>query len=214
MDIPIQIANGTSPVIVRADDPYSPLFYATLVLAIATFGLAIVVFLGNKKSNENTRESNNILKTEMRFRMKPLLVIEDNGSHRPTDVTLPTMLNVLIKNVGMASARKITIRIMPTNDTQIELLVKNVNENDQGLPIGTLPRNGCITFPRAVDMQGNFYIAIWFEYSYFEDEKDRSVVVFAIQVGERQIPPIWYDKEDIIEAQKKHKDFMDGKIGA
>lgn len=87
MDIPIQIANNTSSIVVRADDPYNPLFYATIALAIFTGVLALVVFIGNLQTNRNTRksliqsaesnrltqQSNDLIRTEIESTFRPML---------------------------------------------------------------------------------------------------------------------------------------------
>ncbi|MDE2589298.1 MAG: hypothetical protein KGL95_06495, partial [Patescibacteria group bacterium] len=66
IDIPIQIANMTSPVIVRAEDPWSPLTIATILLTIITFILVVVTYFGNKWTNENTKKSNQMLELELK----------------------------------------------------------------------------------------------------------------------------------------------------
>ena len=213
VDPVIQIPNGTHQVIVQVSDPN------TILLVLVTIGLAVVTGILAGITYKGNRDSNYLLRLDIKNRMKPLLVIE-----KVTTGEIPNLggdglsyFHIIIKNEGMVTARKIKMKIMPTNNSDIENLVKELKPENGGIQLGTLTKNGKTTFFRVIEKQGNNHIALWFDFTYLKKESERTVAIIHFtpnNVPQEYSLPTWYDQEDIEEAEKRHKDTMGGKISA
>lgn len=69
---PIQIINNTGTVSIQHDD-----FIISVVLVIATFAGVAVAIVASWLSNKRTKESNELLKTELESRLRPWLSLTD-----------------------------------------------------------------------------------------------------------------------------------------
>lgn len=209
MDSLIQIPNGTYNLNMQVNDPNTfLLFVGTIVLAVATCFIAYFTFHYNRKSHD-------FIKKEFHEKMKPLLAIEHVRFTKDESDDSTYYFAYDVKNNGMSSARNIRIRYNTTNNTQINQIIPEFGLNDGGTSVGTIPPTGNKGFFRTLKPDGAFYVSIWFDYDYLDDQKNQCLIILGI-ITNREIPTeMWYyDHYDIIEAQEWNKDGMSGKRNA
>jgi len=228
MAIPVQIINGTFSIVEQP--PHDSLF--TIILALSTLGLAIITGIGLWKthkstrnsnselqiSNKLTRESNEILKIELRSKMRPLLAfVRTQASVQGNDREIKVRLILTMANSGTVPARKIYAYYSETNNDKIEYLIKEKEGiRNRGFPIGTIQQGGHYDFfidiPWTHDKQST-KLVMWLEYRYL-DQKDEAVVLFHVVGGAEPVPHQWYVKDDIVEAENEWNDIKSGKRSA
>ena len=199
MDPIIQIQNGTHQIIVQVSDPN------TIWLVIATSIIAGVTFFGILLSNKRTRESNERAEIEFKVRMKPIFVFVNPKvfwSGAEPNVKARMGFTCLIRNDGVLSARKINVKIIQTNNTKIEDVIKEFPSNLRSIQINPIPRNHTEPFNYVkIESSKGIYFALWFDYVYFNEIRDQTLALIPLTV-DQDIIPIWYDYDDIRERMK------------
>jgi len=216
MTIPIQIPNGTYNLNVQISDPNTILLViVTAIVAIATCVVAWVTYSGNKKSNQETRNSNERAGIEFKLRMKPVFVFDNietfwSGALPMDKISIG--FKCLIRNTGMLSARRINVKVIQTYNTKIEDVIKEFPSNLGGISIMPIPRDHTEPFNYIkLKKDKGIYMALWFDYVYFNEIKDQSLAIILLDVERKDIIPIWYDYDDIKEGIKWNEDGMSGK---
>lgn len=208
--------NGTMMIMAESDPN---LVYGTWALVIVTLIGIIMTAIYTQKSLNQTKLSNELLKTELKTRLRPLFQLHNtkselsgpNGDRR-------VRLRYTIKNIGTVDARKITLRSFESKNTEINNIVKEWNDiKDSSFPLGTIQINGEVNHFDDVswpDGQGVTNWIIWMEYEYFS-VKEKCVIVFPGFTGGREpVPFTWFVHEDVVEAEKRRDDERSGNISA
>jgi len=169
-------------------------FLATIILIFIT---GIGIYYSNKhtkESNDLTRESNKLLETELRNRMRPLLEFEresNTSGISGDEEKQKVVLNAVLKNSGEVPIRKAWAYYKTTNnDKIIEIIKEKKDIRVTGLELGTIQQGGHYPFHIPIPWtsgQGRTNFVIWFDYQYLK-EKDQSVVVFSLVPGGHPIP--------------------------
>lgn len=191
MNIPIQIANSTSQVVVRAEDPYNPLFYATLALAIFTGVLALVVFIGNLQTNRNTRESNERLELELKTRLRPMFeFVEFNHLSEIEQGKKYAAFGAELQNTGTVPVDKLQIYFNFGNQKPSslrEILKERDFWRKRGFveDFGSLLPNSRIgittgKFQYDESPTNPLWFVLWFEYTYLENINEQCIYVIRI----------------------------------
>lgn len=230
MVTPVEIINGTVHVIVQQtqDSPF------TIILALSTLGLAIITGIGLRRTLEATRRSNNelitsnsltmesntLLETELRNKMRPLLEFtrfQSTYFWSADRLTLTCKLYLTLKNAGTVPARRITAYHKETGSERIEDIVREKEVIwHQGIQIGTIQQNGHHEF--LIDVKWdpptrertNF--VIWFDYTYL-DKKDEALIWCDLTGGQDFVAHKWYVNDDIKEAEENNRNPQDTPIG-
>lgn len=207
--------NGTISSITGSDPS---LVYGTWALVIVTLLGIWVTYRYTKKSLNETKISNDLLKTELKTRLRPLFQIHNtsskiDGEHGKRRLRLCYTL----KNAGTVDARKITLRGFKSNNGDISNIVKEWGSIENSyLPIGTIQVDGTLDQIHEIPwIEGDSVITyiVWIEYEYF-DIKEKSVIVFpSFGGGQSTVNFKWFAHQDVIEAEQEWKDTKSGKIG-
>lgn len=212
VDIPIQIINGTKEIIISTTDSVSS-FWLPLFLVAVTSIIAIITFYYNRKLYDENKQSNELLRTELKAKLKPLLrftksstnLIKENENYK-------IEFHVIMQNIGEVPMRKIRLIDWKSKNKEICHLVKEKKTNTY-LSVDTLQQgaNHEFMFPIHWDKDESeaFYV-LWFEYVFLKTE-ERIVAVFKITAGRENLEHSWFVEDDILEAEKEWQDEKSGK---
>lgn len=221
MITPVEITNGTIHAIVQQtqDSPF------TIILALSTLGLAIVTGIGlwrtlvatsrsNNQliiSNNLTQQSNNLLETELKNKMRPLFELTQFRTYYNNVNTsnLVCRSTIILKNSGTVPARKIVAYHGETGSERIEDIVREKDRIwNQGVPIGTIQQNGHHEFLIDIKWEPrekpSTKFVIWFDYVYL-DKKEEALIWCELTGGMNSIPHKWYVYDDIKEAEERNR---------
>ena len=219
VDIPIQIPNGTHQVIIQVSDKNTIwLVIATIVLAIGTCAIAWITYNGNKESNRLTRESNDLLKLEIKNKIRPDLQVV-NFSPEPLGESKTVKYYPNIVNYGTVSAHSIRIYINSFRKVDdLTDIIKDENEIKRSvfMPYGSLLPTKPLRFNSPVEypLDGiERRIIVWIEYEFLENNHDE--VIFNIGLkNEQYLDHVYYSNSDIIKAREKWRKFKAGETSA
>ncbi|MDE1828897.1 MAG: hypothetical protein KGI25_01100 [Thaumarchaeota archaeon] len=184
-DIPIQIANMTSPIIVRADDLWSPTTIATMLLAIATIGLTILAIKQARSAKiqaESLKTQTDILKQEFESSHRAWVAVSDKEMiFNPTN---PLQLIFHYRNYGKTVATNLRERwnIITTKPTRDSLLIDNANLTMPSVNLPTQERKITISVPpnflaSIVSEQGEVYVWVIIDYFSLKENKGQYGVI-------------------------------------
>lgn len=211
-DVPIQIINGTNGVIIQVEDPSITLItlIATIVLAAASIaGVAISVWQ-TKKSNRITKESNDLLRTEITARLRPIVFLSDVASAVITKSDGKQYLQVktTITNNGTVPLRNLRVRTGVIEGILLEHIVKSENElKTQREVLSTfLPNRSTteMTFDFSLEEieEGKDLVVFWFNYKYLDFEEDAIQTLLYNRDNKSAEPLGYHTAHDILDARK------------
>lgn len=190
MDQIIQIPNGTHQVIVQVSDPNTILLViVTIIVAIATWAVAFVTYRGNKESNQQTRNSNDLLRTDLYARLKPILRVHNTG-HEPPNPNDPNIdPNIVqyhpnLRNDGMveASHLRINYKVME-KEVDLEEIIRHEKEIEKhSIPYdGSISSSGGTVVVNAINLprtDKTISAVLWINYKFLDDVDD--TIIFNI----------------------------------
>ena len=193
--------------------------FVTIIILVIITGVS--VYLTNNKtrtSNELTRESNRLLETELKSRLRPLLEITESSGRLLvySPETMKVLVRGILKNSGRVPIRKTWMYLRESNNYKIEHLIKEKKEiRSSGTEIGTIQPGGTKEIEKKISWASEKkmgHLVVWLEYQ-FMSEKETTVLVLDVVAGQSNLKQWWYLQEDIDEAEKDFENMKAGKGG-
>lgn len=214
MDQIIQIPNGTQQVIVQISDPNTILLvFVTIGLAMVTGVLAWVTYRGNK-------ESNNLLKLEIRNKIRPDLQVANFTPEGIREGSNVMRYYPNIVNYGTISAH--SIRIYINSYAKIDALTDIIKDEPTIKSKIFMPYNGSLLPTKPLHLISPIEypldgiekrIIVCIEHEFLENNHDE--VIFNIGLrNEQYLNHVYYSNSDIVKAREKWRKFKAGETSA
>lgn len=178
-------------------------------LAAITVGGAAIYFAKRSadKHHTLTKESNDLLRTELRERLRPILQIIDSSTEMISSKEI-VRVRCTLQNLGPVPARAVRYWFKATENSTIIGVVQEWNElkSGEGHALGSILQNSSqvmifdIPWRTGLARQN---VALLLECVYLEDSHEEIVVIMDVTGGLQQIPQVWYTQKDIDDARKR-----------
>ena len=201
-------------------------FVVSIMTVTVTVGILLVTWRSMRRSNKLTQESNDLLRTELEARVKPVLIIENDnrGMHRADNSEKYRLFGEIL-NSGSVPARNVTLYdYIKDSEIKLDELVRHENEiKRSSRELGSIVQDHPLPFSsnKSFDIHAerDHQIAIWLEYDFLDEKKEEVIHIFEIEAGQMvSLAPNpkhsfylhTYVDNDIKEAIQHWKDLQSG----